>query len=49
MHSQNSETWIHLEKAVPEVDNAILQCNMEDITQIFADLRDYWDTLDVGK
>ncbi len=26
-----------------------IESNLEDVTEIFSDLRDYWDTLEVGK
>ncbi|MDR1881776.1 MAG: hypothetical protein LBR26_03220 [Prevotella sp.] len=45
--SENAKTFVKL--SAIELKEEIKHATMEDITEIFADVRDYWDTLEVGK
>ena len=47
----NGISFNDLKKAEHKLTLGVLkyESTMDDITQMFADLRDYWDTLEVGK
>jgi Holliday junction resolvasome RuvABC DNA-binding subunit len=49
MKNPTNEMYELINKAEYKLFEAIKESGKEDITKICTDLRDYWDTLEVGK